>query len=587
MNTYYSNDKNAQILIVLLKAHGIRKIVASPGTTNMALVGSCQNDPWFEMYSCVDERSAAYMACGLADESGEPVVICCTGATASRNYLPGMTEAYYRKVPVLAVTFFVGYHGIGNLVPQVIDRSVWPKDTAKYKVELPNIKDDADFEFAELKMNTAILELTRNGGGPVHINLATTRGDFSVKTLPEVRVIKRITRKDVFPPLPANGAKIAVYICSHTPWSDSQTKSLDAFCEHNNAIVFCDHSSGYKGKYRTMFALVAGQEHYHSPLCAPDLLIHIGELSADYMTYGSLMSSKQVWRVNIDGEVRDTFHKLRNVFDMDEQDFFEHYTENPVEGTIVQDEYLNACNEEYDKIYNKIPELPFSNDWIAKNVASRIPENTMLHLGVSNTMRSWTFFDVPRSVRVSANVGGRGIDGVMSTLLGASLVSPDVLHFGVLGDLTFFYDMNSLGNRHVGKNLRILLINNGRGTEFRLHMHPGQKLMGESADNFVAAAGHFGDKSPELVKSYASALGFEYLSASGKEDFTSVVERFLTPEVLDKPMVFEVFTDSEDEREALRILMNLELTSDAQVRQVAKNILGKNGLKFAKKLLGK
>jgi len=137
MHKHYSSDKNAQILVVLLKAHGIRKIVASPGTTNMALVGSCQYDPWFEVYSCVDERSAAYMACGLADESGEPVVITCTGASASRNYLPGLTEAYYRKLPVLAVTFFVGYYGIGNLVPQVIDRSVWPKDTFKYKVELP------------------------------------------------------------------------------------------------------------------------------------------------------------------------------------------------------------------------------------------------------------------------------------------------------------------------------------------------------------------------------------------------------------------------------------------------------------------
>jgi len=587
MNTYYSNDKNAQILIVLLKAHGIRKIVASPGTTNMALVGSCQNDPWFEMYSCVDERSAAYMACGLADESGESVVICCTGASASRNYLPGLTEAYYRKIPILAVTFFVGYYGIGNLVPQVIDRSVWPKDTARYKVELPHIKDDADFEFAELKMNTAILELTRDGGGPVHINLATTRGDFSVKKLPDVRVIKRFTRKDVLPSLPENGAKIAVYVCSHTKWTDVQTKILDDFCERNNAIVFCDHSSGYKGKYRVMYALVAGQEQYNSPLCAPDLLIHIGELSADYMTYGALMKSKQVWRVNIDGEVRDTFHKLRNVFDMDEQDFFEYYAENSLEGSVVKNEYLNACIEEYDRLYKKIPELPFSNDWIAKSVAPKIPENTILHLGVSNTMRSWTFFDFERSVRVSANVGCRGIDGVMSTLLGASLVSPDTLHFGVLGDLTFFYDMNSLGNRHVGKNLRILLINNGRGTEFRLHMHPGQQLMGDDADAFVAAAGHFGEKSPELVKSYASALGFEYLCASNKEEFTSVIDRFLTPEVSDKPMLLEAFTDSKDESDALQMLMGREVSSKGQVKQVARNLIGDSGIKFAKKRLGK
>ena len=101
---YYTSEKHTQILIALLKAHNIRKIVASPGTTNICFVGSLQSDPYFEIYSSVDERSAAYIACGLARESGEPVVLSCTGATASRNYAPGLTEAYYSNVPVLAVT---------------------------------------------------------------------------------------------------------------------------------------------------------------------------------------------------------------------------------------------------------------------------------------------------------------------------------------------------------------------------------------------------------------------------------------------------------------------------------------------------
>ena len=93
---YYTNERSQQIVIALLKAHGIRKVVASPGTTNITLVGSMQQDPYFEMYSSVDERSAAYIACGLAAESGEPVVLSCTGATASRNYLPGYMNSEVR-----------------------------------------------------------------------------------------------------------------------------------------------------------------------------------------------------------------------------------------------------------------------------------------------------------------------------------------------------------------------------------------------------------------------------------------------------------------------------------------------------------
>tara|TARA_Y100000588_G_scaffold325043_1_gene358572 strand:+ start:4589 stop:6346 length:1758 start_codon:yes stop_codon:yes gene_type:complete len=585
MDKYYSNDKNTQILIVLLKAHGIRKIVTSPGKTNMALVGSCQYDPWFEVYSCVDERSAAYMACGLADESGEPVVITCTGATASRNYLPGLTEAYYRKLPVLAVTFFVGYYGIGNLVPQVIDRSVWPKDTFKYKVELPHIKDDADFQFAELKMNTAILELTRNGGGPAHINLATTKGDFSVKKLPEVRVIKRINYNDQFPILTKQVKRVAIYICSHAEFTEAETQAIDAFCKKNDAVVFCDHTSRYKGKYRTMLALLAAQEKYESMLCYPDMLIHIGELSGDYMTYNALMGAKNVWRVSSDGEVRDTFHRLTHIFDMEEQTFFEHYTKHPLRETVNEDAYLNACIAEYKDLYSKIPELPFSNNWVAKNVAPKIPEKSVLHLGLSNTLRSWTFFDVPKTVSTSSNVGCRGIDGVLSTFLGASLVQPNVLHFCVLGDLTFFYDMNAIGNRHVGNNLRIILVNNGKGMEFRLHSHPVQQLMGDDADAYVAAAGHFGEKSPELAKGYSQALGFEYLSASNKEEFDIAVKRFLTPQITDKPMLLEVFTDSESERNSLQALVNLK--SEVNTKKLVKAVVGKSGVKLAKKLLNK
>ena len=78
MKSSYTVEQNAQMLIGLMKAHNIRKVIISPGTTNMSLVGSIQHDPFFELYSSVDERSAAYMACGLAAESGEPVVLSCT-----------------------------------------------------------------------------------------------------------------------------------------------------------------------------------------------------------------------------------------------------------------------------------------------------------------------------------------------------------------------------------------------------------------------------------------------------------------------------------------------------------------------------
>ena len=156
---FYTSERNIQILISLLKANGIKKVVASPGATNITFVASLQQDTFFEMYSSVDERSAAYIACGLAAQSGEPVVLTCTGATASRNYFPGLTEAYYRKLPVLAVTSTQNEARIGHLRAQVIDRSSQPKDIVILSEHVRSIVTEEDEWDATVRLNRAILEL--------------------------------------------------------------------------------------------------------------------------------------------------------------------------------------------------------------------------------------------------------------------------------------------------------------------------------------------------------------------------------------------------------------------------------------------
>lgn len=576
MSFTYTNEKNTLIVIALLKAHGIRNVIASPGNTNTAFVGSIQSDPFFKIFSSVDERSAAYIACGLAAELGEPIVISCTGATASRNYVPGLTEAYYRKLPVLAITSTQITSRIGHHIAQVIDRSTIQNDIARFSVTLPVVKDENDFWDCEIKVNKAILELKRRGGGPVHINLPTTYDlPFQTRTLPSCKVIERITRDDRFPPLLG---RIAVFIGSHKPWAYSESEALNRFCAINNAVVFCDHTSGYRGKYRLLFALAAAQDMLDNSDYRPDILIHIGEITGDYATLS--MAGKQVWRVSEDGEIRDTFRRLRYVFEMSEKIFFEYYSQ----GNDGADDYFQACQSHLDNIRIKIPELPFSNIWVASKLASRIPADSVIHFGILNTLRSWNFFELPITVNSASNVGGFGIDGVLSSLVGASLATHDKLYFCVLGDLAFFYDMNVLGNRHIGKNLRILLINNGKGTEFRQYNHHAA-YFGEVADKFIAAAGHFGNKSPVLVKHYAEDLGFEYLSATNKQEFNELYERFLTPHITDKPIFFEVFTNSNEESFALESIQNLEQTSKSKVKAISKKLLGRSGLRIIKKII--
>lgn len=552
MENHYTNARNVQIVIALMKAHGVKKVVASPGATDMAIVASLQQDPYFEMYSSIDERSAAYMACGMAAESGEPVAITCTGATSSRNYMPGLTEAYYRQLPILAITCSRSNANIGHYVDQVTDRTQLPSDVVMESVQAQSIHCPEDEWDVMVKVNKAMIGLTRNGGGPTHINLVTaSSSNFAVKEIAPVRKISLYLKEDKFPEVPQG--KVGIFVGAHEKWSDELTAAVDNFCEVYNAMVICDPTSNYKGKYRILMPLLCEQAKEEVGGEQLDLMIQIGFVSSMLFK-----KAKVMWRVAKDGVVRDTFRKTNSIFQMPELDFFTKMVEgkDKKENTVYS-EY----KERYDSLLHSLPELPFSNIWVAQQLSGQLPENSVLHLGIRNSLRSWGYFDIPNSVLSYCNTGGFGIDGGISSLIGASIVNLQSLFFGVFGDLLFFYDMNSLGNRDIKPNLRIIVINNGLGQEFKNVSFPGSLLLGEDIDKFTAAKGHFACQSKTLVKDYAENLGFEYLTASNKEEFNSVYERFITSEMTDKPMLFEIFTDSKDETEAHHLTTSIELKS--------------------------
>ena len=548
---FYTDEKNAQIVIALLKAHGIRKVVANPGATNIPFTGSVQNDPWFQVYSGVDERHSAYLAVGMAAESGEPVVLSCTAATASRNYLPALTEAYYRKLPILALTSLHHLNATGNLLPQMIDRSSPPKDAIRHSLRCPVPHTEREVSDCVSNVNKAILELFRHGGGPVHIDLETERTfTYGTKTLPDVRVIRRISPFDHdWPEIDANW-KILIWIGSHKHFTDEETEAISKFVRSHDVVVLTDKTSGnYTGAGAVHSGLLLAQDGAaSSPACRslrPDLTIQIGEVSGDYPAAAFVGTTRLVWRVCPDGEGRDLFNKLVYVFEMPESVFFAHYATEEDRRLSYAADWQSA----EASLFKRIPELPFGNVWIAAQLHDKLPAGSEIHLGILNSLRSWNLFPLPKGVTSSSNVGGFGIDGCISTMIGASLAAPEKLFFGVFGDLAFFYDLNAIGNRHVGKNLRILIVNNTCGAEFTLAMHPAAQF-GKQTLDYLAAGRHFGNGSRALVKHFAEDLGFRYLAATDKESFLRGRDEFLSPEG-DKPVLFECFTHPKDESDAI------------------------------------
>lgn len=564
----YSDEKNAQIVIALLKAHGIRRIIASPGNSHLSILGSVQFDDWFEIFSAIDERHAAYMACGMAEETGEPVVLCCTGSTASRNYVPALTEAYYRKLPILAITAAQPSARVGNLWCQCIDRSIIGRDIVNYSTRINIVKDESDSRDCALRVNKAILELSRRGGCPVHIDLETVvSGSFTTKNLPPVTRIERHLAWSKDWPEIQDSSRVAILIGAHRNFSKELSQAIDRFVGTHNVVVFSGAPRTYCGKNRIAPSLVCSQVGIcHNPdarKLKPSLVIYIGEGFNDYTFNNWLSGVNEVWRVSEDGEMRDRYGHLTHVFEIDEAEFFNRYSVGQGASTFYES-WLEADREIREKA--AVVSMPFSNPVVARAVLAKFPDDAVLHLGVSSTYQHWNMFLSEGRYPVYANVGCCGIDGCVSAMIGGALTFPNKLHIGVFGDLTFFYDMNSIGNRHIGKNVRIILINNGVGALF----HQPNHVLGQFGDDrkvFFGAEGHFGCKSPNLVKHMSEDIGFQYRAIRSEEELSSNIPLLFSKEV-DKPVFFECFTDVENEHNAWNERIHLDPNDYIPLRQI-------------------
>lgn len=539
--TMYTRNVNAQIFLALLKKYNIKKIVISPGAQNFGIGSSVLYDDWFEAYSVVDERSAAYFATGLAFESNEPVVLSCTGATASRNYLPGLTEAFYRKLPIIALTGTHYHPDKKDLSPQSIDRSVLQNDIKLFSAELPIVKNDADFTLVEKRVNEALILSTIKNRGPVHLDFINSEHLADIKELPNVKKVDYYNSIDKKLSLDFSSKRIGILIGSHAPFSKETLSHINSFVKKAKAVVFCDHTSNYTGINKVLIS----QAFCKPAITLPDILIDIGSVTGDYNAQ-NLSSCEEVWRVSEDGVFHDRYNKMTKLFDMKESTFF-HAIDEVSNAKKASDYYGEVYKNISEKDKKELGDLPMSATLTLQNFCKSIPKNSYLHLGILNSLRNADLFSLDDSIIVSSNVGGFGIDGPLSTIIGQSMVNPDKLHFCVLGDLAFFYDMNALGIRHIKNNLRILLINNSCGAEFHISTLLKDQV-GEKINEYTAAGGH-----NTSAKMWAESMNFDYISANSTEELHEKMPLFCTKKQSQKPILFEVFTKAEDEEKSLRI----------------------------------
>ncbi len=531
----------------MLKAYGINQIVASPGVQNAFFNLLCQEDPFFCCHSVIDERSAAYVASGLADESDEPVVITCTEATAGSNYLPAMTECYYRKIPVVAVTFFNDASGELTESPQFLNRKSSLSDVCCLSFTLPTLTDDLS-RLKIIECLNAALVAAKYKRLPVHINVPSSCDwqKLTVKSLPQTIAVTNYINRVAFNKVDwssVKSRKVAIFMGIQSRWDLAQAAPLYKFVQNYGIPVFCEHNSRYLGPNKIMSVRFCGASALSSDLL-PDIIIDLGGISADCFAH-VLFQRAAVLRVSSQYRFRN--HKIPQVwFDMEAPDFFSLFA--GVNNFAPDVTYYSRVKEAADG--RKLPALPLCTPLICQTLSTLLAKPCSVHLGFLNSYRMANCFEFDDKVQLSCNTGGFGIDGAVSSLAGHSLSDKDRLCIGVIGDLAFICDMNVLSNKELGSNFKLVVINNQGGQEFRNNKGL-VNAVGKNVEPLVAAAAA-GHHVPS-IEGWAVQTGCEYLSVRDKDSLKpKLVE--LCFGSFDKPVVMEVFTDPKVEQDAFDLL---------------------------------
>lgn len=534
----YTIQENVRIVIALLKQYGVRHIVVNPGGTNIPISHAVQDDDFFKCYSIPDERSAMYFAIGLHLQTGEIIATTCTSAQATRNYVPGLTEAFYKHTPILAITTSKLERFEYQDYMQAPVQCSLPTDAVKKSFDLPPITDENTRMQVIHSAKEAILEVTHRTPGPVQLNIRindSVQSQFVDSSLPIIPQLKRYMAWDSWNDFELTNKRILIVVGEHRPFNDIELSAIESFCETHNAAVYVNHLSNYAGKYRVQANLLAAVGGFSD--LRPDILITIGGQTGDYSIFYALQSKGiEHWRVAIDGDYVDTYNSLTKIFECPDYFFF-----SRLKGVVPSGHtYYNSLENQNERL-NYLVDVPFSNLYVAQSLYKLIPANSIMNFAILNSLRCWNYFPIDKRIQCYANVSAFGIDGCNSMLFGESM-NTDQLCFIVTGDLAFFYDMNALGIRHIKNNVRIILINNNGGAEFKIMTKSWKENI--ATDKFISANGHNGN-----ARGWAENCGYRYLMASTKEEFTEIHSLLIQPS--EKPILCELFTTQENDAEAI------------------------------------
>jgi len=545
-------------LAALSAAHGITDAVISPGSRSAAITLAFESHPDISTHIIPDERSAAFIAMGMAQQQRRPVALICTSGSSALNYAPAIAEAYYQEIPLLVITADRPPEWIDQYDGQTINQTgLYGKHViASFELPVDLSHDDAKWQANRL-INEALIKTSGKIRGPVHLNVPIREPFYpspeeQISFGDELRVINMTPTSEELSDWEMqrlasiwNKAKERWVIVGQSPKDEELSQALDALSESATIInEVTGNQHHIKGVVQNQDILLSSNEAKINP---PDLLITIGNslISKNLKLFLRRHRPKHHWHVKATDRINDGLQSISEMIGMEPAKFLSKLF------PLIKGDQKSSSLKELDHAFalkkkEYFRDMPFGEFKAIQIFIQHLPGEVKLHLANSMSVRYANFVgNLKTEQEVFCNRGTSGIDGSNSTAVGAS-ISSDRLNVLITGDLAFFYDRNAFWHHAPISNLRILLLNNDGGGIF--NMIPGPKAQPNKEKLFLTPHG----LNAQLT---CEEFDMEYHCAQTEAEMRSSLTQFFA--LSDRPKVLEVTSDIESNTEILSAFKQL------------------------------
>jgi len=545
---------------------GVTQAVLCPGSrcAPLTLAFTKHND--FQVKTISDERSAAFIAHGIAQQLQCPVILVCTSGSATYNFAPAVAEAFFQQTPLLIFTADRPKEWIDQYDGQTIRQENIFGVHVKKSFSLPEDYEHPDAVwYIHRTINEAINLSKEFPKGPVHINVPLREPlypskDEKITFSKNFKVISIEKSSTVLQKEDIEGLQQklkdfskTLIVAGQQDFDDSLIKALDKFSSSNQAPVIGDilsnlHSDQNVIRYSDTFLSSCGEDVQRS--LQPELLITFGKSIISKHTKLFLRKLKPLehWHIQQAGTVADTFQSLTKIIRCEPKDFFKNLSSDKKEKGFDSQKKENFLRiwqaEEHRTILSMkkyFNDPLFSELALIKEFISSLPPRSNLHLANSMAVRYANFVGIEagnKGIHVYANRGTSGIDGCTSTAVGHTLCN-EVPNFLVTGDIAFFYDRNAFWHNYPLPNLHVLVLNNHGGIIFNMIDGPGN--VPERDEFFVT-------KQNLTAKHLAAEFGFDYLHVDSAKKIKNSLKDFLI--FANTMKILEMVSSQEENKEA-------------------------------------